>query len=50
VIRLGVTSPPWSREAAGMEPDSEPVPLRPGLTRPLPRGAAAMQGEAGGRD
>jgi len=51
VIRLGVTSPPWSREAAGMEPDSEPVPLRPGLTRPLPRGAAAMHGgEAGGRD
>jgi hypothetical protein len=50
VIRLGVTSPPWSREAAGMEPDEEPVPLRPGLTRPLPRGAAAMQGgEPGGQ-
>jgi quinol---cytochrome c reductase cytochrome b subunit, bacillus type len=50
VIRLGVTSPPWSKEAAGMEPDEEPVPLRPGLTRPVPRGIAAAQAEPGGRD
>ncbi len=44
VIRLGVTSPPWSKEAAGMEPADEPKnDLRPGLTRPSARGA-------GGRD
>jgi menaquinol-cytochrome c reductase cytochrome b subunit len=53
VIRLGVTSPPWSKEAAGMEPvgDEEPA-RRPGLTRPVPRtaGAQAMQAEPGGRD
>ncbi len=51
VIRLGVTSPPWSKDAAGEEPaEAEPVPLRAGLTRPVPHGAAAIQGEAGGRD
>ncbi len=51
VIRLGVTSPPWSKEAAGMEPaGEEPVPLRPGLTRPVPRGIAAAQAEPGGSD
>ena len=53
VIRLGVTSPPWSKEAAGEEPaEEEPVSLRPGLTRPVPRGAGAspMQAEPGGRD
>jgi menaquinol-cytochrome c reductase cytochrome b subunit len=53
VIRLGVTSPPWSKDAAGGEPaDEEPTPLRPGLTRPVPRGAgaAAMQAEPGGRE
>jgi menaquinol-cytochrome c reductase cytochrome b subunit len=48
VIRLGVTSPPWSKEAAGMEP-VEPTngsgTLRPGLTRPVARGTAP-----GGRD
>jgi menaquinol-cytochrome c reductase cytochrome b subunit len=38
VIRLGVTSPPWSKEAAGMERVDEPQNLRPGLTRPVPRG------------
>jgi menaquinol-cytochrome c reductase cytochrome b subunit len=49
VIRLGVTSPPWSREAAGMEvEEEEPTQLRPGLTRPVPHGAAAMQSEPGG--
>jgi quinol-cytochrome oxidoreductase complex cytochrome b subunit len=37
VIRLGVSSPPWSKEAAG---DDRPEPestARPGLTRPGPR-------------
>jgi quinol---cytochrome c reductase cytochrome b subunit, bacillus type len=51
VIRLGVTSPPWSREAAGMEPaEEEATPLRPGLTRPVPHGIAAAQAEPGGGD
>jgi menaquinol-cytochrome c reductase cytochrome b subunit len=50
VVRLGVTSPPWSREAAGMEPaEEEPVPLRRGLTR-APDTIAAAQAEPGGRD
>jgi len=39
VIRLGVTSPPWSKEAAGMERPEEPTTLRKGLTA-----------EPGGRD
>jgi ubiquinol-cytochrome c reductase cytochrome b subunit/menaquinol-cytochrome c reductase cytochrome b subunit len=42
VVRLGVTSPPWSRTAAGSGtlPEHEPVvaPPRAGLTRPAPRG------------
>ena len=45
VIRLGVTSPPWSKEAAGMEEvdaDSNGAG-RVGLTQPVPR-------SAGGRD
>ena len=54
VIRLGVTSPPWSKEAAGMEPEEEDegARLRPGLTRPVPRpsGATAMQAEPGGSE
>jgi quinol-cytochrome oxidoreductase complex cytochrome b subunit len=53
VIRLGVTSPPWSKDAAGMEPEEEEVDgRRAGLTRPVPRpaGATAMQAEPGGRD
>jgi quinol-cytochrome oxidoreductase complex cytochrome b subunit len=40
VIRLGVTSPPWSREAAGSdwaERDGQPTNGRSGLTRPGPR-------------
>src|SRR3954447_3097687 len=48
VIRLGVTSPPWSREAAGMKRVEEPTTLRPGLTRPSSRGIAAAQGEPAG--
>jgi menaquinol-cytochrome c reductase cytochrome b subunit len=41
VIRLGVTSPPWSRDAAGMtrvEETNGTGTLRPGLTRPVARG------------
>jgi quinol-cytochrome oxidoreductase complex cytochrome b subunit len=38
VVRLGVTSPPWSREAAGKDPEAVSVdgagPARVGLTRP----------------
>jgi quinol-cytochrome oxidoreductase complex cytochrome b subunit len=51
VIRLGVTSPPWSKDAAGMEPaDDGSAPLRPGLTRPVPRnGINGPQGEPGGQ-
>ena len=40
VIRLGVSSPPWSKEAAGaehLEPDAPP-PARPGLISPTTRG------------
>jgi quinol-cytochrome oxidoreductase complex cytochrome b subunit len=53
VVRLGVTSPPWSKDAAGGEPEEEEAPrLRPGLTRPVPRasGASAMQAEPGGSE
>ncbi len=40
VVRLGVTSPPWSDEAAGRErPEPEPQPNgRTGLVQPAPRG------------
>ena len=39
VVRLGVTSPPWSKEAAGTGPRAAPVSTaREGLTRPAPRG------------
>src|SRR5437762_544026 len=39
VIRLGVTSPPWSKHPAGSGPIApEPGPPRTGLTRPAPRG------------
>jgi quinol-cytochrome oxidoreductase complex cytochrome b subunit len=44
VVRLGVTSPPWSKDEAGRDRVEEPPPLRPGLTRPAPHGAP------GGRD
>jgi quinol-cytochrome oxidoreductase complex cytochrome b subunit len=38
VIRLGVTSPPWSKHPAGSGPiEPEPAPPRAGLTRPAPR-------------
>ncbi|HEY3920563.1 MAG TPA: cytochrome b N-terminal domain-containing protein [Gaiellaceae bacterium] len=40
VIRLGVTSPPWSKHPAGSGPTEPPPPAPPrtGLTRPAPRG------------
>jgi menaquinol-cytochrome c reductase cytochrome b subunit len=38
VVRLGVTSPPWSKEAAGMERVDGYKPGRRGLMRPGPRG------------
>jgi hypothetical protein len=52
VIRLGVTSPPWSDDAAGGEPEEVPERRRSGLTRPVPRpaGAQAMQAEPGGSE
>src|SRR5882672_3237886 len=43
VIRLGVTSPPWSKEAAGADRPDEPSQLRSGLTRPAARGAGASE-------
>jgi menaquinol-cytochrome c reductase cytochrome b subunit len=40
VVRLGVTSPPWSKEAAGLGPldGDRPSGARAGMTRPGPRG------------
>jgi hypothetical protein len=42
VIRLGVSSPPWSAEAAGSERTEAPAPTggREGLVRPVRRGAS----------
>src|SRR5438874_12023707 len=40
VIRLGVTSPPWSKEAAGVERVEVVAPGRAGLTRPEARGSS----------
>jgi len=39
-----VTSPPWSRDAAGEERVDAVTPVRAGLTRPVPHGSP------GGRD
>jgi menaquinol-cytochrome c reductase cytochrome b subunit len=47
VVRLGVTSPPWSKEAAGTELVDEHVTTngaRAGLTRPAARGAWRRNG------
>jgi menaquinol-cytochrome c reductase cytochrome b subunit len=39
VVRLGVSSPPWSKEAAGSgEPELEPTAGRSGLVQPRARG------------
>jgi len=43
IVRLGVTSPPWSKEAAGGEPDDEPPPGRSGLVQPGPRAAGVRR-------
>jgi quinol---cytochrome c reductase cytochrome b subunit, bacillus type len=43
VIRLGVSSPPWSKEAAGRDRAEEPSQLRPGLTRPVARGGGGSE-------
>jgi quinol-cytochrome oxidoreductase complex cytochrome b subunit len=40
VVRLGVTSPPWSREAAGREREEVARPAGSGLVRPSARGVA----------
>jgi menaquinol-cytochrome c reductase cytochrome b subunit len=40
VVRLGVSSPPWSGEAAGRERDEEPAPPGSGLVRPSARGVS----------
>ena len=41
VVRLGVTSPPWSKEAAGSGPlEAPPAAGRAGLVTPGPRGKA----------
>jgi quinol-cytochrome oxidoreductase complex cytochrome b subunit len=41
VVRLGVSSPPWSKEAAGRDREPEPPSGRAGLVRPGPRGGVA---------
>ena len=43
VIRLGVSSPPWSKDAAGMEREPEPNNLRTGLTQPAARGGGGSE-------
>lgn len=48
VIRLGVTSPPWSDEAAGEE-RAEVVTAKRGLVEPRPRGNGAASNEDAGR-
>ena len=41
VVRLGVSSPPWSDERAGAErPEPPRPPGRAGLVQPVPRGGA----------
>ncbi|MFL5923949.1 MAG: cytochrome bc complex cytochrome b subunit [Gaiellaceae bacterium] len=43
VVRLGVTSPPWSREAAGRDPEPTPPPERSGMVTPGPRPAGVRR-------
>jgi quinol---cytochrome c reductase cytochrome b subunit, bacillus type len=51
VVRLGVTSPPWSKDEAGRDSvDEDARPLRSGLTRPTSHGVAAAQAEPGGSE
>jgi len=44
VIRLGVSSPPWSKEAADLKGADEPQPLRTGLTGRLSVGRGPEYG------
>jgi len=48
VIRLGVTSPPWSKEAAGAERE-EVITAKRGLVEPRPRGDGGAAAGARGR-
>jgi menaquinol-cytochrome c reductase cytochrome b subunit len=41
VVRLGVSSPPWSKDAAGGDRPEPESPARQGLVRPGPRGGVA---------
>jgi menaquinol-cytochrome c reductase cytochrome b subunit len=41
VVRLGVSSPPWSREAAGRDRAAPARPPRTGMLQPRPRGGRA---------
>jgi quinol-cytochrome oxidoreductase complex cytochrome b subunit len=43
VVRLGVSSPPWSQEAAGAEHVEVEGPARAGLVQPGPRGGVARR-------
>ena len=43
VVRLGVSSPPWSREAAGRDPEPTPPPARAGMVTPGPRAAGVRR-------
>jgi quinol-cytochrome oxidoreductase complex cytochrome b subunit len=43
IVRLGVTSPPWSKEAAGEMPDDEQPSGRSGLVQPGPRAAGVRR-------
>jgi menaquinol-cytochrome c reductase cytochrome b subunit len=40
VVRLGVSSPPWSKDAAGRERDEVEQPVGGGLVRPTARGVS----------
>jgi menaquinol-cytochrome c reductase cytochrome b subunit len=43
IVRLGVTSPPWSKDAAGGEPEETAAPARSGLVQPGPRAAGVRR-------
>jgi menaquinol-cytochrome c reductase cytochrome b subunit len=43
VVRLGVSSPPWSKEAAELPDPEPPPPSRSGLTQPGPRAAGVRR-------
>jgi len=43
VVRLGVSSPPWSKEAAELPDPEPPPPSRSGMTQPGPRAAGVRR-------